>query len=214
MSKIYGVAPSDLGLVDISPTEMLFWLYCPIKNRKSNEIILPKNLKQFWEIVQACMDDCDPSVWYDRYVYITAKTLWVNPENTGQRAGWHCDGYLTSDINYIWTDSNPTIFSVTDDLVEFSNDHNTALKEMEEVGNLNMNITYPLKHVLRMDQRVLHRVADFKTSGMRSFVKISVSEHPFNLKGNSINHDLVMNWDYSERSDSRNPEVHLTDHKV
>ena len=27
---IYGAPPVDLGLIDLSPVEMMFWLYCPI----------------------------------------------------------------------------------------------------------------------------------------------------------------------------------------
>ena len=27
---IYGALPKDLGLIDLSPVEMMFWMYCPI----------------------------------------------------------------------------------------------------------------------------------------------------------------------------------------
>lgn len=207
MPKIYGAAPVNLGLVDISPKEMLFWLYCPIKLPNSNEINIPDNLKQFWNVIEACMNDCDPQTWYERYVYITAKTLWVTHENPGQRRGWHCDGFMTDDLNYIWSDSNPTMFCVLDELISFTQDHTIGLDEMDKVAEANPSITYDLKHVLRLDETVLHRVGDFPKAGMRSFVKVSVSKHPYNLVGNSINHALAPDWNYQTRAVERNPEV-------
>lgn len=212
--KIYGRAPIDLGLVDLSPTEMMFWIYCPIKLRESNNIVVPPNLWQFSSIIDACWEATDSASWYDRYVYLTAKTLWVTNDNPGQRRGWHCDGFMTDDLNYIWYDSEPTVFATSDEPIAFTQEHKTALEEMAVAGETLPNSTYPIKHLLRLDQTVLHRVGDFGAPGMRSFVKLSVSQHPFNLVGNSINRELAPDWNYAKRSVTRNPEVAtLTDHE-
>jgi hypothetical protein len=212
MAKFIGNAPDDLGLLDISPTEMMFWLYCPIKLPNSLEIYTPPNLVQFWEFIAACMEAHDPVDWYGKYIYLTAKTLWVNPDNTGQREGWHCDGYGTTDINYIWADSEPTTFCPLPALVSCPDDHPSALKQMAALGEAHPPVLYPVKHILRMDDTVLHRVSDFQKAGMRSFLKLTVSEHKFNLKGNSVNH-LIPEFEYvAERKEERNSEVRLVDH--
>lgn len=206
--KIYGTAPIDLGLVDLSPTEMMFWLYCPIKLHHAHDMIVPPNLEQFWPIVEACMEATDSQTWEARYVYLTAKTLWVTNDNPAQRRGWHCDGFMTDDLNFIWYDSEPTVFAVSERPLAFTQEHKAALEEMDRAGE-----TLPVKHLLRLDQTVLHRVGDFGEPGMRSFVKLSVSRHPFNLVGNSVNHALAPDWHYAQRSVTRNPEVaRLDDH--
>lgn len=214
--KIYGTAPIDVGLVDIAPSEMLFWLYCPIKLPNSLNIVVPPNLRQFADIIEACWQDCDDETWHARYVYLTAKTIWVTNENPGQRRGWHADGFMTDDINYIWYDSEPTVFWAPSELRAFPQEHRASMLEMEHAAAVWPEAcrTYPVKHLLRLDQTVIHRVGDFEKSGMRSFVKLSVSRHPFNLVGNSINHELAPDWNYAQRSVERNPEVaRMSDHE-
>lgn len=210
LPRIYGTAPINLGLVDFSPTEMMFWLYCPIKLPGTlGEIYVPDNLKQFMPIVEACMEDCGEDIWRDRFVYITAKNVFTTPDNTAQRPGWHCDGFMTTDLNYIWADREPTLFWVPPNPFPLPQDHAESILEMQNDVQLFPQYcrTYPLKHLLRLDQTVIHRVADFQASGMRAFVKVSISEHPFNLVGNSINHRLSSDWQYATRSADRNPEV-------
>lgn len=214
---IYGEAPIDLGQIDLSPTEMLFWLYCPIKlPGTTGGLVIPDNLKQFMPIIETCMENCGEARWRESFVYLTAKNVYTTPDNTAQRPGWHCDGFMTTDINYIWADREPTLFWVPPKLIALPQDHAESLLEMTNTTALypQYDRTYPLKHLLRLDQRVIHRVADFQASGMRGFVKLSVSEHPFNLIGNSINHKLSPDWHYDHRSEGRNPEVaRQQDHK-
>ncbi len=205
-ARIYGTAPISLGVVDLSPKEMMFWLYCPIKLINSDELVLPPNLMQFSPIVEACMEDA-ADIWRERYVYLTAKTLWCTPDNTAQRPGWHCDGFMTDDLNYVWCDQEPTLFCLPEQLVAFTQDHPVALKEMEFIGEQGPHMTYPLKTLLRLDDKVLHRVNDFSKAGIRSFVKLSISRNAFNLVGNAINHGLAPDWHYANRSAERNPEV-------
>lgn len=35
------------------------------------------------------------------------------PNCSFNRMGYHSDGFLTDDINYIWCDNNPTIFNIS-----------------------------------------------------------------------------------------------------
>lgn len=204
-NSIYGALPVDLGLVDLSPSEMMFWLYCPIKLPRQMDCVVPKSLRQFTPIINAAIKDCS-NIVYDRYVYITAKTLWATSENPGNRPGWHSDGFLTDDLNYIWCDANPTVFFHDGVNHAFISDHKDSLSEMDALcePNVQSQFAMPVKHLLRLDQAVLHKVATNINPGVRTFVKISVSRYRYTLRGNSINHDLAPDWEYSERQQDRN----------
>lgn len=208
MYKQYGLKPFDCGLVDISSKEMMFWLYCPIKLPGGGQVTLPPNLKQFGDIVERVYQDVygcySWNKWADNYVYLTAKTLFVSPENPGNRPGWHSDGFMTDDLNYVWSDTNGTLFWEPENLVSFIQDHRKSLAEMENLANMGPHKVYADKHVLRLDQGVIHRVADVGKSGMRTFVKVSISSAKYDLAGNSVNHVLAPNWTYYERNEDRN----------
>lgn len=202
---IYGAPPVDLGLVDLSPVEMMFWLYCPIKLAGHVAPVLPYNLEQFYPLVSAAMSNCADRA-FESYIYLTAKTLWAAPENPGNRPGWHSDGFLTDDLNYIWCDANPTIFLDDGWRHSFTADHSASLAEMDELCERRSAHyrTYPVKHLLRLDQTVLHKVDTSIKPGVRTFVKVSVSRHRYALRGNSINHSLAPDWSFQERQAERN----------
>ncbi|WP_439357737.1 hypothetical protein [Bradyrhizobium sp. DASA03007] len=201
---LYGTAPIDLGLIDLSPKEMMFWMYCPIKLPGQQMERCPANLRQFMPIIAAVDADLDNDRWVNSYVYLTAKTLWVSKDNPGNRPGWHSDGYMTDDFNYIWSDRCGTEFWQPNQLRPFSRDHHASLAEMEAAAAYEPQIvTYPDKHLLRLDEFVIHRVAENLTPGMRTFVKVSVSEHRYDLEGNSINH-VFPRWEYVPRGVERN----------
>ena len=202
---IYGAAPRDLGLVDLCPREMMFWLYCPVKLPGMTGLVYPPNLHQFYPLMKIVEADLREAQWRSSYVYITAKTLYTTPENPGNRPGWHSDGFLTDDINYIWCDANPTIFWEGGP-VSFSADHSAALAEMDAVAESDPSghRVYPIKHLLRLDQLVLHKVATDVRPGIRTFVKISVSTERYALTGNSINHGLAVDWKFEDRQAERN----------
>lgn len=205
MTEIYGAPPVDLGLIDLSPREMMFWLYCPIKVPGDWAVTVPQNLRQFMPIIAAVSADCSINRWRDSYVYLTAKRLHISPENPGNRPGWHSDGFLTDDLNYIWSDSNPTLFWVSEKLVSFTQDHQVSLGEMASVeADREAHCIFPDRHLLRLDQTVIHRVADVLAPGIRTFVKVSVSSDKYDLIGNSVNHLLDTGFAYSEREQGRN----------
>lgn len=210
MPKLYGRQPVDLGLIDLSPTEMMFWLYCPIKV-PGRSAVIPPNLAQFMPILDAVYhdhagDEDAAYRWQNSYVYLTAKTLFVTANNPGNRPGWHSDGFMTDDLNYIWYDGSPTLFWEPLRLVQFTQDDRLSLWEMRDAADPDVarHVTYPNKHLLRLDETVIHRVADVTKPGVRTFVKVSVSRDRYNLVGNSINHDLDLGWDYVGRSIDRN----------
>lgn len=205
----YGVRPGDLGFADFTFKEMMFWLYCPIKIRRREPTIIPDNLSQFKPLVSMVRDVLSGDRWFDSYIYLTAKTLWVTADNPGNRPGWHSDGFMSDDLNFVWSDCNGTLFWEPDILVDFTQDHVASLAEMEKAAepDTEYHVTYPDKHLLMLDERVIHRVADVKKPGMRTFVKISVSKSRYNLVGNSINHNLGTDWEYVERAEERNHPI-------
>lgn len=205
---IYGAAPADLGLIDLHTPEMMLWLYCPVKIPNWYGVILPDNLGQFFPILQAVRKDCEDK-WFDSYVYLSAKTLYVKPGDAGNRPGWHSDGFLTDDLNYIWSTANPTVIWEPGKLVSFTADHSVSLVEMELAAEADPSThrRYPNKHLLRLDQTVLHKVEQDIKPGVRTFVKVSVSKDKYALEGNSINHSLGVTWDLKPRLPERNCPV-------
>lgn len=201
----YGTMPVDLGFIGLEPKEMMFWMYCPVKLPGRVAIVLPDNLNQFSPLMRRVFNDCADR-WHESYVYLTAKTLWVTPDSPGNRPGWHSDGFLTDDLNYIWSDRAPTVFFHDGGLHAFSADHEASLPEMEALCRTDAFVlyAYPDKHLLRLDETVLHRTPEAFAPGMRTFVKISVSRHRYALEGNSINHLLAPDWDYQPRKAERN----------
>lgn len=193
-----GNAPTDLGTIDISPTEMMCWMYCPIKV-PFGQIVLPPNLEQFKPIVDRVLE----AVYVGgSYMYITAKTLWVSGEYIGNRPGWHCDGFGTNDHNFIWYDRAPTEFIIGGWYISSKCDQ--SLKDMESIAEGADVVTYPNKTLLQLDPTVVHRSPVGFEPGMRSFVKVSVSKNLYDLEGNSINHELDLGIEYKPRRQERN----------
>ncbi len=200
---IYGSLPEDLGLIDLTPTEMMFWQYCPISTPES-KILIPPNLEYFRPIVDAVIER-DLAMLIDGYMYLTAKRLWVEGGYIGNRPGWHSDGFGTDDINYIWYDRAPTDF--IEGHFRLPTDCDESMQEMERIADNSIIYRYPDKHLLRLDQRVIHRSPIYFESGMRTFVKISLSKEKYNLLGNSINHQLPEKFDLKPRRIDRNHPV-------
>ena len=199
--RLYGLQPSYMGVVDLDVTEFMYWLYCPIKAPHTG-FHIPAQLEQFWPLVEKTLHVAYPK----EYIYITAKRLWVTPDSPGNRPGWHSDGFMTNDCNFVWSDSNPTLFWEPQQCVDLTQDHKVSLDEMHEYAENNPQEwkTYPNKSLLFLDQYCIHRVADVKEAGMRTFVKISVSENKYDMEGNSKNEPITKDWKYTKRKPERN----------
>ena len=85
----YGSEPVNLGIVDVECDEMMFYMYLPIKMR-GGWFAIPDRLKRFAPMVQAATNGDDVT---GKYIYLTAKHLYVTPDNPGNRPGWHSDGF-------------------------------------------------------------------------------------------------------------------------
>lgn len=135
--------------------------------------------------------------------------MFVGGGVTANRPGWHCDGFMSDDLNYVWYDCVPTLF--TEWVPELSPDHSLSLKELEwaDPNLCDYKVVYPNKHLLRLDDKVIHAVdTDVPEQIMRTFVKITVSKDRYNLKDNSRNPLLPDNGVFYDRTMVRNDPCH------
>ena len=202
----YGELPEIIGRIDIdvSEAEMCFVQYLPvlIPNQRG---ALPENLQWVDPILMRVLGDLISSgvSGVGKYIYLTVKRLY----GSGNREGWHCDGFGTDDINYIWYDSHPTKF-YAGDLIKLPKHHRNSILKMSEVlYKTNKLVEYPCKTLIRMNQSSIHRVNPEVFTGLRTFVKISFSDSKYNLKGNAHNHSLDYNWEMVERGADRNHPI-------
>lgn len=197
----YGTKPKVIGSFDINCKEMMFCMYLPIKMIGELSLKIPENLSIFNPIIEAVLINEMENI-ENKYIYITAKNIYVTPDNIGNRAGYHSDGFGTDDINYIWTNKFPTVFCIQD--FELSQECNLSMKQMVEQAKIENEITYPENTLLKLNQGVIHRTPTIEDCGMRTFVKISISTEKYNLIGNAHNHLFDYNWEMYERSVLRN----------
>lgn len=202
----YKSKPKDLGVIVIDCPEMLFYQYLPIKLIGQTEPILEERLKCFEPLIGACccdfVADYGLSRYMDSFVYLTVKKLYQGKGYSFNRKGYHSDGFLTDDINYLWSNSLPTVFNFGE--FDLSLDDDTSMAEMEQQARLENEFTYPQGSLLRLDQFVIHKVSDEEIEGMRTFAKVSFSKDKYDLKGNAKNYLLNYDWEMRERQNKRN----------
>ncbi len=214
--KIYGSEPIEIASgVIIDNSEMYFYQYLPVKLKGGAvDFILPEQLKPLEDVVIKCCNDffhniCGRSITvYDsHYIYLTAKCLYVSSGENLNRAGWHCDGFMTDDINYIWCDCIPTEY-VTGQF-ELVQDHEKSIDQMNRLFYHSETLKCKPNSIYRLDETVIHR-CDYNRSRnavLRHFVKVSFSKEKYNLKGNSHNYLLDYDWEMKERDAHRNHPV-------
>ena len=202
----YGQLPKDLGTFEVGCQEMMFYQYLPIKMPGETKLIYEDCLKPFDALVgAACCDyvgDYGLDKYVDSYVYLTAKYLFQSPGCPFNRTGYHADGFLTDDVNYLWSDKYPTIFN--NSIFNISLDDTLSMKEMEDQAKEENELTYDNNKLMRMDQFVIHKVGPVTEDGMRKFFKLSVSKDKYDLIGNAHNSLIDYKWEMRERSMTRN----------
>lgn len=198
---MYGKPPVVIGGASLHPSEMCFVQYMPIKIDGS-DIRIPDRLKWTMPIINECseIDDFE-------YAYLTAKYIWVNNANMGNRKGWHSDGFLSDDISVIWSDCCPTEFALQG--FNLTLDHDKSMQEMAKQVRRDSIVTYPPNSILRLDQYVIHRVSEQPYEGMRAFVKVNMSNNQYNLEGNARNELFDYEWEMSPRKVTRNHPTHI-----
>lgn len=209
----YGKLPMVLDVRDIVCDEFMFYQYLPIKLATEARVAVEKRLACFEGVIgTACCDYVGLrglDAFIASYVYVTAKHMYQAPGCPMNRPGWHSDGFLTDDINYIWSDCAPTVFNHSN--FDLTPDDELSLLEMERQALPENNVTYADGALLRLDQFSIHRVADVMTPMLRTFLKISFSTDKYDLIGNAHNDLLAYQWSMRPRGLVRNiPQSPLT----
>lgn len=211
MSQDYGDAPVHVANLDLGWTEFMRYLYLPVRMRwipggHFSLILLPDRLEFLRSAVEAALVDAVENFDYtDPYVYVSAHRGYATPDNPLNRPGWHCDGFGTDDLNYVWWDRWPSRFALQrfDDI---DPGHVESMRDFEnQIRFAWVRADYPSKCLYRLTPFVVHTTPIIATpGGMRSFLKVSVSNHRYNLIGNSHNHLFDYAWPMHERAEVRN----------
>ena len=212
---MYGKPPTPINsFPDIEFTEFMHYQYLPVSIPGKMEYIIlqrfavPERLQFLNPLIYAAVND-----WVDNYltpgmpephVYLTARHGFATPGNPLNRPGWHCDGFGTDDINYVWWDGPGTQFA-EQNFGNISDDHFKSLDQFEARVFQERVVEYFERQLLRLDPYVVHSTPEIEPPGcLRSFVKISISKHKYNLIGNSHNYMLDYDWEMYPRDILRN----------
>ena len=210
--KTYGNSPVEIASdVIVDNSEMYFYQYLPIQLVECNydlHFALPEQLNNLWVLLLKVKDDFIKNFGEDEYynnnIYLTAKCLYVKGGENINRMGWHCDGFMSDDINYIWSDCIPTEYVVGK--FELIQEHEKSIEQMNRLFYNSQPFKCKQNSIYRLDETVIHR-CDYnqsKEAVLRHFVKVSFSKEKYSLKGNSHNYLLDYDWEMKERSIKRN----------
>lgn len=212
MNDYYGAAPHVVAKfipVDLlkDRVELGFTQYLPIKMAGALESFhIPPALNWIKRFIPH-LDFCP----HTDYIYVSAKHLFVTPDNMGNRPGWHSDGFGSDDVNYIWSDKFPTQFCLQQ--FELTEDHVKSLQELNDQVLEENIVDYGENAFVRIGRWNIHRPPVAGT-GFRTFLKFSISKNQYNLQGNSHNYLMDYDWKMVPRSAIRNHPVADTAGKV
>lgn len=198
MSSMHSPAPVTLGEHIIQDSEFVYHMYMPIKMAQS-DIRLPVHLKCYEPLVASVASMGDIR---DKIMYLTVKRMYLKRGEDANRPGWHIDGYGSNDLNFVWSNAVPTEFAVGD--FDLSLDHNISLIQMEQQAKDAKIVTFDNNTLLMLTNKMVHRVGVCREDCIRSFVKISLSNDIYNLRGNSHNYLFPYRWDMVDRQFIRN----------
>lgn len=208
---MYGKQPTVVCEKPVKCDEVFSYLYLPIKLSGQTTPRYERRLSRFDELIGTICCNFVGEFGLDRYidsnVYLTAHNMYQEATSFN-RIGYHSDGFGTTDICYLWSNSCPTVFNSSQ--FNLSGDDTQSLKEMAEQANTDNEYTYPNNTVLRLDQFVIHRVGDI-IPGVRCFFKMCFSYDKYDLIGNSHNYELDYDWEMRPRQNKRNvPQSKIT----
>lgn len=201
--EIYNGRPQVISKIEIDPVYGINCLYMPIKMNDNPLIYLPDSFQFLRRLIFNSLISYE---FKDNYVYLSYECSWVNAGVPQKRPGIHADGFMTEDINYIWYDKDPTIFY--DQEFHIIKDHRISMEQFEKQADESKTFTHPVNTLLRLTERVPHKVAVPTESGIRQFFKLSISKDKYNLKGNTKNPLIDYNWEMHERSLVRNHPIY------
>ena len=217
MTQTYGKPPVDCGhFPDVGLTEVMYYLYLPVfmaehtDLRSPSYLRLPQNVACLAPLINEAVfrEADDGQEW--QYIYLSARKGWATPDNPLNRPGWHCDGFGSPDMNYIWWSGPGTRFllgnytGISDDHVESMEEFDWIAKASIENSEWGVIENRPAKHLYQIDSTVIHATPELTEGCMRQFVKISFSNERYNLYGNSHNYLFDYDWPMVDRELVRN----------
>src|SRR5690242_17006219 len=114
MAGIYGIEPVSLDAYWLGDwTEFMHYQYLPVR-MPGTSLRIPERLAFLRKLLGDVVEDAAAVGKDDPYVYVTVRRGFATPDNPLNRPGWHCDGFGTDDINYVWWDRWGTRFAVQD----------------------------------------------------------------------------------------------------
>lgn len=200
---MYGTPPLGIGhFPTFNLSEVMRYLYLPVY--MNGELKFPSNLKSTVNLVTVAKEYAQQIGKYYSFIYITAKKGWATPDNPLNRPGWHCDGFGTSDMNFILWVGSGTRF-VQGEFTDISDDHIVSMEQFQGLALANPIISqYSERCLYALDPYCIHATPLLTKGEWRQFVKISMSNNKYNLKDNSHNYLFDYKWDMVERDEIRN----------
>lgn len=203
--SVYGTAPVKVGNYAISLAEVMYYLYLPVKMQDS-DIRLPPNVQCCRPLIEAALNygvAAGRNIFSD-YVYLSARKGWASPDNPLNRPGWHCDGFGTNDLNFVWWKGPGTRFAVQK-FQGIDPDHTASLSQFEgQIEPTKIRHGQP-QTLYALDPYCVHATPVIEAPGcMRQYIKVSLSTHRYNLENNSHNHLFDYSWKLASRQAVRN----------
>jgi hypothetical protein len=206
VSKVYGKLPVFVWKFLLDLPEVMYYLYLPVCMEPNGPIKLPPNIALLQPMVE--LAEAHIYVHYNKrrynYIYVSARKGYATPDNPLNRPGWHCDGFGTDDLNFVWWTGPGTRFAhqAFEGIVS---DHNRSMQQFDEQVKQSSIVTYGEKMLFMIDPTVVHATPIIPPPGcMRQYVKISFSDHQYNLENNSHNHLFTYKWGMHSRDSIRN----------
>ena len=206
---IYGKMPIYLGRHDFNLPEVMYYLYLPVMmhgegRHGPEDIRLPNNVACTLPIIRVAMWHATGARGYPyKYAYLSARKGVATPGNALNRPGWHCDGFGTDDLNYVWWTGPGTRFAIQP-FEGIVSDHNRSLTQFDEQVRPENVVTYPEKGLYQIAPDVVHATPEITETCWRQYVKISLSDHRYNLENNSYNYLFQYDWPLHSREIARN----------
>lgn len=210
----YGREPERVGNIAADLREVMYYLYLPVKMAYGVEVKLPPNLEPCRRhLINAwAWAEHRGLVGEQHYMYLSARKGWATPDNPLNRPGWHCDGFGTNDLNFVWWKGPGTRF-LTGDVGKVPDDHKASLEHFEAEAeeykkNLRPNTRIvddlPEQWLYAIDPQIVHATPEIKAPCWRQYVKVSISLHKYNLENNSHNFLFDYDWPMFGREEVRN----------
>lgn len=206
----YSKIPIPLGELQVNLTEMMHYLYLPVKMAGMNEpgcVRLPENVKQVGPLLDIALRYCANELKRDYekdYYYLSARKGFATQDNPLNRPGWHCDGYGTEDANFVYWLGHGTRFTLQE-FKDISFDHVKSLKQYADQVEWEEAYTPPARTLYYISPLCVHTTPAIPKQGaMRQYIKISVSTEKYNLEDNSHNYLFDYKWEMHSRSTIRN----------